>query len=169
MPYPSGVGLTRRPPEREEAVSVPDPAPRRPIASAGRPDDAPLSVDGLPESEAAAPPELARDEHLLGHLRGIGSSMYVTTERIVVARDGRERRPRTGVQSFALEEITQIRLEPGVPPSGRIAVWIGPQEVVSMFFDARSRDQAQEVVELVRPAIARHRRRRDARPRHPSS
>jgi hypothetical protein len=147
---------------------VPDRASRRPIASNGALDDAPIPAEVVPEMEPAAQPDLARDEHLLGHLRGIGSSMFVTTERIIVARDGRERRPRSGVQSFALEAITQIRLEPGVPPSGRIAVWVGPQEVVSMFFDARSRDQAQEVVEIARPAIARLRRRREAEARHPS-
>jgi hypothetical protein len=86
----------------------------------------------------------------------------VTTERLIVARDGQERRPRSGVQSFPLELVSHIRLEPGVPPSGRIAIWVGGQEAVSMFFDARSRDRAQEIVDLARPLIARRRRERAA-------
>jgi hypothetical protein len=95
-------------------------------------------------------------------LRGIGAVLFVTTERLIVARDGHERRPRSGVQSFPLELVSHIRLEPGVPPSGRIAIWVGGQEAVSMFFDARSHDRATEVVDLARPLIARRRRERAA-------
>jgi hypothetical protein len=113
----------------------------------------------------ATPPDLDTDESVLADLRGIGASLFVTTERLIISRDGRERRPRSGVQSFLLEAITHIRVEPGAPPSGRIAVWIGSQEVASMFFDARSSDRAQEIVEIARPAIARHRRRLEARER----
>jgi hypothetical protein len=133
------------------------------------PADGPHSTDGAREMPPAAPPDLASGEQLLIHLRGIGASMFVTTERLIVARDGRERRPRSGVQSFLLGAITHIRLEPGTPPSGRIAVWIGSEEVVSMFFDARSSDRAQEALEIARPAIARHRRRLEALARLTSS
>jgi hypothetical protein len=95
--------------------------------------------------------------------------MLVTTDRVILARDGRDRRPRSGLQSFPLEAITQIRLEPGASPSGRIVVWVGPQEVASMFFDARSSDRAQEAVEAARPLIARRRREREAIARRLSS
>ena len=88
--------------------------------------------------------------------------LFVTTQRVIVARDGQERRPRSGVQSFPFDRISHIRLEPGAPPSGRIAIWVGGQEAVSMFFDARSRDRAQEAVDLARPLIARRRRERAA-------
>ena len=66
------------------------------------------------------------------------------------------------MQSFPLESISHIRVEPGERPSGRIAVWIGSQEVVSMFFDARSGDRAEEAVVTARPLIARRRRERQA-------
>jgi len=114
-------------------------------------------------------PELASGELVLADLRGIGASMFVTTERILVARDGRERRPRSGLQSFPLDAVTNIRLEPGERPSGRIAVVIGAQEVVSIFFDARSSDRALEFLGIARVAIARYRRGREALARRRSS
>ena len=105
-------------------------------------------------------PELGGDEELLLVLRGIGSVMFLTTERLIVARDGLERRPRTGIQSFPLVSIRHLRLELGTSPSGRIAVWTtDDHEVVSMFFDARSLDRAQELIDRARPQIARSRRR----------
>jgi hypothetical protein len=128
-----------------------------------------LNADGSREIPSTVEQLLASGEQLLVHLRGIGASMFVTTERIILARDGRHRRPRSGLQSFPLEAITHIRLEPGASPSGRIVVWVGPQEVVSMFFDARSSDRAQEAVDAARPLIARQRREREATERRLSS
>ncbi len=92
-------------------------------------------------------------------LRGIGAMMFLTTDRVIVARDGLERRPRTGIQSFRLSEIRQIRLELGSAPSGRIALSTATgQESVSMFFDARSLDRAHAMIDIARPLIARQRR-----------
>ena len=141
---------------------MPDRPPRRPSESTESGADPPVSADQPREMPPTIQPRLARGEQLLVHLRGIGASMFVTSERVIVARDGGERRPRSGEQSFPLDAITLIRLEPGAPPSGRIAVWIGAQEAVSMFFDARSRDRAQEAVDIARPVIARRRRERQA-------
>jgi len=105
-------------------------------------------------------PELEPEETLLVVLRGIGAVMFLTTRRVIVARDGIERRPRSGVASFPLEEIRHLRLELGSGPSGRIAVWTdASQEAVSMFFDARSLDRAHELIDVARPQIARQRRR----------
>jgi hypothetical protein len=111
-------------------------------------------------SEAGAGPELDGGEELLLVLRGIGSVMFLTTDRMIVARDGFERRPRTGIQSFPLETIRHLRLELGASPSGRIAIWSAAgHEVVSMFFDARSFDRANQLIEHARPLIASARRR----------
>jgi hypothetical protein len=122
-------------------------------------------------SEGPPGPELDGDEELLLVLRGIGAVMFLTTERMIVARDGFERRPRTGIQSFPLEGIRHLRLELGASPSGRIAVWTASDhEVVSMFFDARSLDRAHELIDLARPLIARRRRGgAGARPVRPPS
>jgi len=119
------------------------------------------STDLSDPSEAALP-DLAVNEELIDSLRGIGATMFLTTDRLIVARDGPDRRPRSGVQSFPLERVTHVRLEPGALPSGRIAIRIGGQEAVSMFFDARSRDRAQQAVERARTLIARRRRDRTA-------
>lgn len=148
---------------------MPDRAPRRQTARDPLTDPAALDVGGAGETPRAVQPDLASGERVLAELRGIGASMFVTTERIMVARDGRERRPRSGLQSFPLGTVTGVRLEPGERPSGRIAVVIGTQEVVSIFFDARSSDRALEFLEIVRPAIARHRREQEALARHRSS
>jgi hypothetical protein len=137
---------------------VPDRASPRPTGQNDTPDLDPPRAEGIREIPQAPPPDLETGELLLADLRGIGSSLFVTTERLIISRDGRERRPRSGVQSFLLGTITHIRVERGAPASGRIAVWIGSQEVASMFFDARFSDRADETVEIARPAIARHRR-----------
>jgi hypothetical protein len=101
------------------------------------------------------------DEHeeLLVVLRGIGASMFLTTSHLIVARDGVERRPRSGFQAFTLASIRHLRIELGSAPSGRIAIWTtSGQEAVSMFFDAKSLDRAHELLDVARPLIARSRR-----------
>jgi hypothetical protein len=122
-----------------------------------------------PDDHAVA--DLGLEEALLVVLRGIGATMFLTTRRVIVARDGMERRPRSGVISYPLEAIRHLRLELGSAPSGRIAVWTdGGQEAVSMFFDARSLDRAHELIDIARPHIARQRRRGPgARPVRPPS
>jgi hypothetical protein len=86
--------------------------------------------------------------------------MFLTSVRIILARDAVERRPRSGVQSFPIAELPRVRLELGNAPSGRIVVSMSTgQEAVSMFFDSRSLDRAQELIEVARPLIARLRRR----------
>ena len=87
--------------------------------------------------------------------------MFLTDRHLILARDGAERRPRTGIQAFDLEAIRHIRIELGSAPSGRIVVWTtGGQEGLSMFFDARSLDRAHELLDVARPLIARSRRER---------
>ncbi len=108
----------------------------------------------------AGGPALDPGEELLIELRGIGAVMLLTDGRLIVARDGLERRPRSGILAFPLAGIVQLRLEIGRSPSGRIAVsTVSGQEAVSMFFDSRSLGRAQELIDVARPLIARHRRR----------
>jgi hypothetical protein len=86
--------------------------------------------------------------------------MFLTSARIIVARDGMERRPRTGLQSFPLGQLDRVRIDVGSGPSGRIVVWsAGDLEAVSMFFEAKSRDRAEELVAAASSGIARARRR----------
>jgi hypothetical protein len=94
-------------------------------------------------------------------LRGIGASLFLTDQQLILARDGAQRRPRTGVQALALDAIRHIRIELGSAPSGRIAVWTTDgEEALSMFFDGRSLHRAHELLDAARPLIARSRRRR---------
>jgi hypothetical protein len=116
----------------------------------------PSSGWAAPGAEGSVPPEA-----LLVVLRGIGASMFLTDRHLIVARDGAERRPRSGFQAWTLDTIRHMRIELGSAPSGRIAVWTtGAQEALSMFFDARSLDRAHELLDVARPLIARSRRGR---------
>lgn len=121
------------------------------------------------ELERPSDPPMDDQEELLVVLRGIGSSMFLTSRRLIVARDGVDRRPRSGLQSFPLEAIRHLRIELGSAPSGRIAVWTTASEgeALSMFFDARSLDRAHELIDVARPLVARQRRERPGRPARP--
>ena len=112
------------------------------------------------EAGSLVPPSLDVREELLAVVRGIGSAMFLTSDRIIVTRDGYERRPRSGVQSFPHERIGRVRIERGSAGSGRIVVWsAGDVESASMFFEARARDRADELVALASAQVARARRR----------
>jgi len=112
------------------------------------------------EAGSLVPPSLDVREELLAVVRGIGSAMFLTSDRIIVARDGYERRPKSGVQSFPHERIGRVRIERGSAGSGRIVVWsAGDVESASMFFEARARDRADELVALASAQVARARRR----------
>jgi hypothetical protein len=101
-------------------------------------------------------------------LRGIGAWMFLTEQHLIVARDGAGWRPRTGFRAYSLDSIRHIRIELGSAPSGRIAAWTtGADEVISMFFDARSLGRAHELLDVARPLIARSSRRRSGTEREP--
>ena len=117
------------------------------------------SRDRDDQSRRDEPPPLEPGEELLAVLRGIGSVMFLTSRRIVVERDGSDRRPRTGIQSFPLGTVRFIRLEHGTGPSARIVLWgAGGQEAVSMFVESRSIDRAEALVATTRLLAARWRR-----------
>jgi len=123
------------------------------------------------ERGSSGTPPLEPDEKLVAVLRGIGSVMFLTSDRIIVARDGMERRPRSGIQSFPLDTVRLIRVERGSGPSGRVVIW-GPsgQEVVSMFFESRALDRADVLVSEARGLLAQERRRSSERsPREPGA
>jgi hypothetical protein len=104
-------------------------------------------------------PPLEPEEELLAVLRGIGSVMFLTSRRIILARDGSDRRPRTGIQSFPLESVRLIRLERGTGASARIVLWgAGGQEAVSMFVEPRALERADAFVATSRLLAARRRR-----------
>ena len=91
-------------------------------AEPGDPTDRSLRTASGPSGDTPAELELDAHEELLVVLRGIGASMFLTSRRLIVARDGVERRPRSGLQSYDLDGIRHIRIEMGSAPSGRVAV-----------------------------------------------
>ena len=140
---------------------MPDRATRRPVEPTPGALQDPATGDA-PNLPPTVEPDLEPGEELVFVLRGVGAAMFVTTDRLIVARDGGDRRPRSGTQSFPLESISGIRVEHGERMSGRVAVWIGAQEAVSMFFEGRSADRADEAVAACRQLIGRRRRERQA-------
>jgi hypothetical protein len=134
--------------------------------------DDPVEEDTLPNRGTGEPqghddpnpagtPPLEQEEKLVSVLRGIGSTMFLTSDRIIVARDGAARRPRSGIQSFPLATVRLIRIERANGPSGRVVVSTATgQEAVSMFFDARAAERAEELVSKGRLLAARRRRGR---------
>jgi hypothetical protein len=161
--------------ELEEGGRLPDRSSRVGSESGRRARTGPPAASTVAPADAirdgVAVADLGPEETLLVVLRGIGATMFLTNRRVIVARDGMERRPRTGITSYPLEVVRHLRLELGSAPSGRIAVWTdASQEAVSMFFDARSLDRAHELIDTARPHIARQRRRGPgARPVRPPS
>jgi hypothetical protein len=75
-------------------------------------------------------------ELVVARLAGLGASLFVTTYRLVIVRDGARRRPRSGIQSWPHDSIH--RVSPPKRGQARIAVRAGPRPegAVSMFFAA---------------------------------
>ncbi|HET7473201.1 MAG TPA: hypothetical protein VFJ71_08765 [Candidatus Limnocylindrales bacterium] len=148
---------------RSDRRATPTSRPRQTAAIAADPAErSRRQASGDADADQNRDPELGVHEDLLVVLRGIGASMFLTDRRLIVARDGVERRPRSGLQSYDLDGIRHIRIELGSAPSGRVAVWTtgADQETLSMFFDARSLERAHELIDVARPLIARSRRGR---------
>jgi len=104
------------------------------------------------EVEAWLNRELQPDEKLLGILPGLGASLGLTTQRVVIVREGRSFRPRTGVRSWDLGRIRQVSASAPKHGQGRIAMRVGdlPWQVVSVFFEAERWAGAQRLVREIR-------------------
>jgi hypothetical protein len=79
---------------------------------------------------------LEAEEGVVARLTGLGASLFVTTNRLVIVRDGAEFRPRSGIRSWPHDSITAVSLAPPKHGQGRIVVRAGPRpdDEVSMFF-----------------------------------
>lgn len=92
------------------------------------------------------------DEGVIGQLRGLGASLFVTTDRIVIVRDGAEFRPRSGIRSWPLHLIHEVSLSPPKRGQARIVVRAGPrpEDEVSMFFAAELWPDAAHTIGQIR-------------------
>ena len=100
-------------------------------------------------------------ETMLESVPGVGASLAVTATRVVVVRDGAERRPRTGLRAWSHGAI-EARLEPPRGGNGRIVLGTGanPYAAVSLFVTAPQWPLAIRTVERIRAEARRARRAR---------
>jgi hypothetical protein len=95
---------------------------------------------------------LEADEDIVAILIGKGASLVATGRRVVILRDRSSYRPRTGVRSWPFERIVSVSLSEPHRGQARILLRTGkmPWEAVSVFFNARDWQEAEEIVALIR-------------------
>ena len=98
-------------------------------------------------------------EPTLESVSGIGASLAVTPTRVVVIRDGAERRPRTGLREWPHGAV-DARMEPPRSGNGRIVLGTGtnPHAAVSLFIPSAAWPMAVRAVERIRTEARRVRR-----------
>ena len=116
----------------------------------------PRPLPALPRISAL---EALVGETMLESVAGVGSSLAVTPTRVVVIRDGAERRPKTGLREWAHGKV-DARMEPPRGGNGRIVLGTGtnPYAAVSLFVPAASWPTAVRTVERIRTEARRARR-----------
>jgi hypothetical protein len=111
-------------------------------------------VTGSSEADATADLGLVlgAGDSVVARLTGLGASLFVTTQRLAVVRDGAGFRPRSGVRSWAHDAIQGVSLSPPKHGQARMVVraGYGPDNEVSMFFAAERLAEATHVVAEVR-------------------
>ena len=106
--------------------------------------------------------ELHPGEQILVALQGLGSAMVVTSERVIVLREGGQSRPRTGIRTYSIDQIRGVDLVPPRFRAGRITLHLGELywAGISMFFDGQLLSTAEELRRILRLLIARRRAQR---------
>ena len=102
----------------------------------------------LPSSDGL---DILLGEPTLDWVDGVGATLVVTPTRIVVLRDGSERRPRSGLRAWPHGAI-DARMEPPRSGNGRIVLGTSnnPYAAVSLFVPSASWPMAVRVVERIR-------------------
>ena len=114
----------------------------------------PLSA--LPRNDAL---EALVGEPMLESVPGVGASLAVTQTRVILVRDGSERRPKTGLRAWDHGTV-DARMEPPRGGNGRIVLGTGtnPYAAVSLFVPAAWWPTAVRTVERIRTEARRARR-----------
>jgi hypothetical protein len=97
---------------------------------------------------------LAPTERVTHAARGIGSTIALTTLRLLVIRDGAVFRPKTGVRSWALDDSLDVRPWRVRPGSGSLVIRTG-RDVTSVFVPNEEWSVALELVGALRGRIRR--------------
>jgi hypothetical protein len=102
-----------------------------------------------------AEPWLDADEGLVARLSGLGASLFLTTQRLVLVREGAEFRPRTGVRSWPHDSLRRVSLSPTKSGQARIVVRAGPraEDEVSVFFAAEEGADAALLIREIRSVL----------------
>jgi hypothetical protein len=101
-------------------------------------------------------PSLGEPE--LDRVTGLGASLVVTETRVVLIRDGANRRPRSGVRAWPHAGI-QVHLDPPRRGGGRVVLSVGSDagSVVSLFVAAVEWPSAERVAREIRRQAAKAR------------
>lgn len=120
------------------------------------PDSGPSSTDSLSDdARAALDPVLGSGERVVTIAIAVGCTLVMTDRKLLLVRDGASFRPRSGVQSWALDPGTKVRLTPTHRETARLLI-SGAGRSASVFVTS---DQLGEISELV--AAYRRRVHRD--------
>jgi hypothetical protein len=111
-----------------------------------------------PDAEADVGLVLGAEETVVARLTGLGATVFATTQRLVVVRDGAGFRPRSGVRSWPHDAKLQVSLAPPRQGQARIVVrgGGGTDSEVSMFFTAERWPEAQRLVSEVKRLARLH-------------
>jgi hypothetical protein len=98
---------------------------------------------------------LEADEGVVARLSGLGASLFLTTQRLVLVREGAEFRPRTGVRSWPRDSLRRVSLSPTKSGQARIVVRAGPraEDEVSVFFAAEEGADAALLIREIRTVL----------------
>jgi hypothetical protein len=99
-------------------------------------------------------------DEIVAEVAGLGASLVLTSNHLVVVRQGAHFRPRSGIRALPFIALREVRLEPPKHGSGRLILRIGryPWHAISVFIGARDWDAAERLASLISIRIAQARR-----------
>ena len=95
---------------------------------------------------------LESGEEVVDLLPGLGATLVVSSQRVIVVREGTHYRPRNGVRSWRHGELRDVALSLPRRGHGRIVLVEGrdPKQAVSVFIEAESWTAAERIVGEIR-------------------
>ena len=113
-------------------------------------------MDTLSEdTRIALQPVLGPSEEIAGVLQAIGCKLVLTDRHLVLIRDGRSFRPRSGVQAWHLDSSLSVRTTPTGSQPGRVLITSG-RHTTSIFVAADRHRDADLLIADVKRRIHAH-------------
>jgi hypothetical protein len=144
--------------EKDELIRFPTRGPATPRESIV--DDRPNPRGSRQDAERAFLVRSASPEPLLDQVSGIGATLLLTETRVIVVRQGAHFRPRTGVRSWPLASLRDIRLVASQRGGGSIVLRTGPYpwQAVNVFVGSQDSADAERIVAQIRSRAGHERR-----------